>query len=322
MAEIYQIPENGGSGMGNIPFSIPIGGNGGGLFGNGNNTIGELIGLAIVASIFGWNGNGGFGGGFGGGNGAGFLSNQLNNDSGRELIMNAVTSQGEAQRTAIQTLASTIGQDFNLVNGAVQNVQNALNQIANAQGINALQVINAIQSGDANLAAQFSQCCCQNQLAMANQTNTLQQSINGVQQSLAAKSAADQLAMCQQTYALSDTMNRNYLSLDNKIDAMESSRKDREISALTAQVQKLESEKYSASLVQQAVSPVLGQLAAIQGEVEAIKRCQPPTITLPNNQYTAVPTFYANIGADFVASYWANRLSTATTPATEPTTGA
>ena len=322
MAEIYQIPENGGSGMGNIPFSIPIGGNGGGLFGNGNNTIGELIGLAIVASIFGWNGNGGFGGGFGGGNGAGFLSNQLNNDSGRELIMNAVTSQGEAQRTAIQTLATTLGQDFNLVNGAVQNVQNALNQIANAQGINALQVINAIQAGDANLAAQFSQCCCQNQLAMANQTNTLQQSINGVNQSLAAKSAADQLAMCQQTYALTDTMNRNYLSLDNKIDAMESSRKDREISALTAQVQKLESEKYSASLVQQAVSPVLGQLAAIQGEVEAIKRCQPPTITLPNNQYTAVPTLYANIGADFVASYWANRLSTATTPATDPATGA
>ena len=38
MAEIYQLPENGGNaGMGNIPFSIPIGGFGNnGLFGNGN----------------------------------------------------------------------------------------------------------------------------------------------------------------------------------------------------------------------------------------------------------------------------------------------
>ena len=322
MADIYQIPDS--TGTGGIPFSIPLGGNGGGLFGgNGNNTIGELIGLAIVASIFGWNNGGGFGG-FGGGNngGAGFISNQLNNDSGRELIMNAITSQGEAQRTAIQTLASTIGQDFNLVNGAVMNIQNALNQVANAQGINALQVINAIQNGNATLASQFSQCCCENRLSMCQLGNSINQGFAGVQQSLAAKSAADQLSVCQQTYALTDTMNRNYIALDNKLDTMESQRKDREISALTAQVQKLESEKYSASLVQQAVSPVLGQLAAIQGEVEAIKRCQPPTVTLPNNQYTAVPTLYANIGADFVASYWANRLSAATTPTTEPTTPA
>lgn len=98
--DVYQIPENNG----NIPFSIPIGGNG--MFGNGNgfNSIADLFGLAIIASMFGW-GNGGFGGGFGGGgNGAAFLSNQITNDAGRELIMQAVTSQGEASRTAIQTL--------------------------------------------------------------------------------------------------------------------------------------------------------------------------------------------------------------------------
>lgn len=313
MAEIYSIPDTNASG---IPLSIPVGGNGG-LFGNGGNTIGELIGLAIVASIFGWNNNGnGFG--FGGGNagGAGFLSNQLSNDSGRELIMNAVTSQGEAQRTAIQTLASTIGQDFNLVNGAVMNVQNALNQIANAQGMNTLQVINAIQSGNASLASQFAQCCCENRLSMCQLGNTIGQGFAGVQQSLAAKSAADQLSTCQQTYNLTDTMNRNFIALDNKIDALESGRKDREITALTAKVAELESQKFTTSVVQQAVTPVLGQLANLANEVEAIKRCQPPTVTLPNNQYTAVPTLYANIGADFVASYWANRLSQATTPAT------
>jgi hypothetical protein len=47
-------------------------------------------------------------------------------------------------------------------------------------------------------------------------------------------------------------------------------------------------------------------------EVEAIKRCQPPTITLPNNQYSVVPTLVATAAADFVSSYWANRLSSAT----------
>lgn len=251
------------------------------MFGNGFNSIADLFGLAIIASMFGW-GNNGWGNGFGGGgNGAaGFLSNQINNDAGRELIMQAVTNQGESSRTAIQTLSTMLGQDFNLVNAGVQNVQNALNQIANAQGVNALQIVNAIQSGDASLASQFQQCCCQNQLAMANQTNALQNSINGVGQQVAAKAASDQLAMCQQTYALTDTMNRNYLALDNKIDAMESSRKDREITSLTAQVAKLESQNFTAGIVQQAVAPLNAQLSGLAKEVDDIKCRMPETVNV------------------------------------------
>ena len=316
MADIYQIPDNSGS---TPQFTIPIGGmgNGGFGFGNGMNGIVDLFGLAIIASIFGW-GNGGFGGGFGGGAGAGFLSNQLNNDSGRELIMNAINSNGEASRTAIQSLATMLGQDFNLVNAGVQNVQNALSTLAMQQAVSVPQIINALQSGDAALTAAFQQCCCENRLAMCQQTNTLQQSINGVNQSLAAKAAADQLSTCQQTYALTETMNRNYQLLDNKIDSIESSRKDREITALTAQVAKLESEKYTAAVAQQAVAPILGQLNVISQEVEAIKRSQPATITLPNNSMTAVPTIWANAVADNIV----DRINTALTPTTTPTGGA
>lgn len=192
MAEIYQLPENGGgnSGLGNIPFSIPIGGFGGfGGFGNwggngfgyGMNGIADLFGLAIIASMFGWNG-GGFGnGGFGGGNnGAAFLANQLNNDSGRELIMNAITAQGEAGRTATQNLATTLGQDFDLVNAGVQNVQNALNSLAIQQAVSVPQIINAIQSGNQALSQQFCQCCCQTQQQIMaqgyeNQIRTIEQ---------------------------------------------------------------------------------------------------------------------------------------------------
>ena len=165
MSEIYQLPDNGSSNNGtSIPFSIPIGlggyGNGFGGFGYGMNGIADLFGLAIIASMFGW-GNGGFGGGFGNnGGGAAFLSNQLANDSGRDLIMQAVTNQGEASRTAIQSLSTMLGQDFNLVNAGVQNVQNALATIAANQGMNVMQVVNAIQSGNCQLANQFQQCCC------------------------------------------------------------------------------------------------------------------------------------------------------------------
>ena len=311
MAEIINLPDNGGnSGVGNIPFSIPLGGGGGGILG-GNNTIGELITLAIVASIFGI-GNGGVLGGNNSGGAAGFLSNQLNNDAGRELIMQAVTSQGEQSRTAIQTLSTMLGQDFNLVNTQIQGIQGILNQIGNAQGMNALQVINAIQGGNTSLAAQFSQCCCQNQLAMAQQTAALQQGISGVGQKVDAKSAADQLAMCQQTYNLTDTMNRNYQALDNKIDALESSRKDREITALTAKVAQLESQNFTQAVVAQAVAPINAQLAGIRADVDSVKCKLPETVTLPNSQYAVVPAWAANIGSDFVASYWANRLTQAT----------
>lgn len=292
MAEtkVFSFPEN-GSGANNIPFSIPIGvgnGFGGGL--GGFNSIADLFGLAIIASMFGW-GNG-WGNGFMGGNagGAGFLSNQLNNDSGRELIMNAVTTQGEASRTAIQTLSTMLGQDFNLVNAGIQSAQNTLNQIANAQGMSTLQMINAVQAGDANLASTIQKCCCDNQLAICQQTNALQNGINGVGQQVAAKAAADQLAMCQQTYNLTDTMNRNYLAIDNKIDAMESSRKDREITALTAQLAKVESQNFTAGIVQQAVAPINAQLNGLAREVDDIKLKMPNTIPVQYPNVQAVNT--------------------------------
>ncbi len=287
MAEIYQLPENGGNngGFGNIPFSIPIGGfGGGGLFGNGNygmNGIADLFGLAIIASMFGWNG-GGFGnGGFGNANGAaGYLANQINNDSGRELIMNAITNQGEASRTAIQTLSTMLGQDFNLVNGAVQNVQNALQSIALQQAVSVPQIINSIQSGDASIISTFQKCCCDQQLATCQQTNTLQNAINNVGNQVQAKAAADRLAMCEQTYALTDTMNRNFIAIDNKLDAMESSRKDREITALTAKVAQLESQNFTTGVVQQAVAPVIGQISALAREVDDIKCKMPETVSV------------------------------------------
>lgn len=285
MAEIYQLPENGGtnSGVGNIPFSIPIGGFGMGNgfgFGNGMNGIADLFGLAIIASMFGWNG-GGFGGGFGGGNNAaGFLANQINNDNGRELIMQAVTSQGEASRTATQALATSLGQDFNLVNSGVQNVQNALQTLALQQAVSVPQIINSIQSGDAALTSAFQKCCCDNQLAICQQTNALQNAINGVGNQVQAKAATDQLAMCQQTYALTDTMNRNYAALDNKIDALESSRKDREITALTAKVATLESQNFTSGVVAQAVAPLNAQLGVLAREVDDIKCKLPETVNV------------------------------------------
>ena len=227
-------------------------------------------------------------------NGNGLFGGGNNNTN--DLIMQAVTSKGELQQQAINQLATTLNADFNQVNTAINAVSTQLCNIGSQLGMSSLQVINAMQSGNANISAQL----CQ---GFGNLQNTMQ-----------VNAANENFAICNQT-----------TTILNKLDSMEDARKDREINALTAKVAQLESQNFTTGVVQQAISPVLGQLANISNEVEAIKRCQPPTITLPNNQYTAVPTLYANVGADFLGSYLANRIIAAagnnsTTDTTTPTT--
>lgn len=300
MAEIYQLPENGGNaGMGNIPFSIPIGGFGNnGLFGNGNNTIGDLIGLAIVASIFGWGGNG-WGGGFGGGNaGAGFLSNQLNNDSGRELIMNAITSNGEASRAAIQNLATMLGQDYATVNGAIQSVQNSLNQVANAQGMSTLQVINAIQNGNCQLASQFQQCCCENKLLVTQQ---------GYESQIATLNQTNQLGSQadRNTNALMNAINAQTVAMDNQFCQLKEREMQAKIDTQADIITQLRGQIDNANQTAQITSYVNAIVAPLQKEVTEIANKMPNTIPVTYPNVTAVNnTPY--MGGGFYGGFYGN----------------
>ena len=91
---------------------------------------------------------------------------------------------------------------------------------------------------------------------------------------------------------VTDAMNRNFLAIDNKIDALESSRKDREITELTAEVATLKSQNFTAGVVQQAVAPLNAQLAGLAREVDDIKCRMPETVSVqyPNLQvFNATP---------------------------------
>ena len=289
MAEIYQLPsENSGSNNGNasIPFSIPIGfggmGNNGFGFGNGMNGIYDLLGVAIIASLFGWNG-GGFGGGFGGAGGAGFISNQLNNDSGRELIMNAITAQGEAARTAIQTMSTMVGQDFNLLNGGIQSAQNTLNQIANQLGMSTLQMINAVQSGDAAITSTLQNCCCQTQKQIMEQ---------GYQ---------SQIATLNQTNQLGSQADRNTNSLLNAINAQTVAMNDQFCAARERDMQakidtqadiitQLRGQIDNANQTAQITGYVNSLIAPLQAKVTEIADKQLPTVPVQWPQIQAVNT--------------------------------
>lgn len=280
MAEIYQLPDSnsGNAGMGNIPFSIPIGNGGYGM-----NGIADLFGLAIIASMFGWNGNGGFGG-FGNNNAAaGYLANQLNNDSGRELIMNAITNQGEASRSAIQTLSTMLGQDFNLTNAGIQAAQNTLNQIANAQGMSTLQLINAVQSGDAALTSTLQNCCCQTQKQIMEQ---------GYQ---------SQIATLNQTNQLGSQADRNTNSLLNAINAQTVAMNDQFCQARERDMQakidtqaeiitQLRGQIDNANQTAQITGYVNYLIAPLQAKVTEIADKQPQTVPVQWPQLTAVNT--------------------------------
>ena len=280
MPEIYQIPD-GNSGNNGIPFSIPIGNNGG-LFGNGNNSLADLFGFAIIASMFGWNGGWG-NGGWGGNNGAGFISNQLNNDSGRELIMNAVTSQGEASRSAISNLATMLGQDYATVNSAVQNVQNSLAQIAAQQGMSTLQVQNSIQSGNAALASQLAQCCCENRLLTTqqgyqSQIRTLEQTNQlGAQ---ADRNAGNILA------AIKDQT----VAMDNQFCALKEREMQAKIDAQADTITQLRGQIDNANQTSQIINYVNNAVAPLQAKVNEIASKQLPTVPVQYPQLQAINT--------------------------------
>ena len=187
MAEtVVYTPENNGA---TVPAWMAM--NNGGLFGGNNGWGGGILGF-LLGLFFGngWGGFGGFGGGWGGNSGAGFISNQIDNNAGRELLMNAINSNGDASRAAIQNLATMLGQDYNQVSAAVASLQSGLSSLALQQAVSVPQLINSIQSGNMSLASQLCECCCsmkqlvtsqgyENQLATVNQTNTLAGAITG-----------------------------------------------------------------------------------------------------------------------------------------------
>ena len=164
--------------------------NNGGFGGNGN-----WIWILFLWMIWGFNGNNGFGGN----NGTGFLANQLSNNEGRDLLLQAINGRADAA-----------AQLATITNTSLETIKSALYGIQTAVSTTGLQTINALQLGDAAISRQLCECCCENRLAIANQTNTLAAQ-------LAQNEAADQLAVCQQTNALSTQNERNTNSILNAI---------------------------------------------------------------------------------------------------------
>lgn len=188
MSETIVVPDNGNNNMNNAWPWLLAGNNGGlGGFGGGNfwgAGIGGFLGSAL-GNFF----NNGNGFGNNGNGAAAALGAQATANSNTELLRAAISSNGEQSRQAIQTISTMLGQDFATVSSQFGAINGILNNMAIQNATTPLQIINAIVSGNKDLAAEFANCCCQNkllatemgyqgQLRTVEQTNTLGNIIN------------------------------------------------------------------------------------------------------------------------------------------------
>lgn len=194
-----------------------------GGFGGANGSWIWVLFLWLIWGNNGWGNNG-----FGGNNGTGYLANQISNSEGRDLLLQAINGRADA----LGQLANITNTGVETVKNGIFALQNSINQVGSQVGMSGLEVQNAIALGNAGLAQQLCNCCCENRTAILNQTNALQsqaaanhaattlQMANNqaaTQLQMAQIESADQLAVCQQTNTLATQADRNANSILNAI---------------------------------------------------------------------------------------------------------
>lgn len=264
----FYFPEGGNSGL--ETALLANGGMGGGMW---NNPIWAIVFLAALR-------NGGI---FGNGNGEGNcqLSNiqeQLNSIQGQNSLMSAITGG----TNEIRSLATTLNADVNAVQMAIQSVQNAICSLGGKVDMSSMQIVNAINSGDTALANQIATCCCQTQQNI--QKFGYESQISNLQQSQLIQNGFAQVgyANAEQTCSIKQNATDNTSRIIAKLDAMEDSRKDREIASLTAALTAANSRAERAA----ELAPITKALADIQCK-------QPNTITTAYSPFVAVPNCVA-----------------------------
>lgn len=256
----------------------------------GNNGFGGEGGwfmwVIFLFFLMGWGGNGW--GGFGN-NGRGGIANEINNDYGRSLLMDAIGGNRNALSNLATQLNCTEGQIQSAISALTSQVQNVGNQV----GMSGMQTINALQQGNMQIAQQIANCCCENRLAICQQTGTLQNAINNVAVGQERTASSLAYATQQQTCDLHNAIKESTQTivdgqkqaemreLQNKIDALREENSTFKSSAMTSQI------------VGQAVAPINAVLAGLQNEVAGIKCKLPETVTTPYSPFTAVPNCVA-----------------------------
>ena len=247
---------------------------------------GWFMWVIFLFFLMGWGGNGW--GGFGN-NGRVGLANEINNDYGRSLLMDAIGGNRNALSNLATQLNCTEGQIQNAISALTSQVQSVGNQV----GMSGMQTINALQQGNMQIAQQIANCCCENRLAMCQQTGTLQNAINNVAVSQERAVSSLAYATKDQTCDLHNAIKEATAELKAGQTAAEFRDMQDKIDHLREENGTYKSSAMMSQIVGQSLAPVNAALAGLQSEVNAIKCAQPNTVTVPYQPFQAVPNCVA-----------------------------
>jgi len=144
----------------------------------------------------------------------------VNGNEGRQYLAEIMNGRFDN----LGQLAQIVNTGVETVKSGIFTLQNNINQVGAQVGMSGLQTINAIQAGNTSILSKLCECCCENRLAICQQTNALQATLAanhaddilqaeknaaGLQLQLAQLDGADKLAICQQTNTLQNQAERD-----------------------------------------------------------------------------------------------------------------
>lgn len=244
-----------------VPAWMAMNNGNGGLFG-GNAWGGGIVGF-ILGLLF---GNGGFGnfGGFGGnGAAAASLGAQATAYNNTDSILRAI----DGTDSDVRLLATTLNTDVESVRSALATINTGLATLGSQVGMSSLQVVNAIQAGNATLGRQLCECCCENRLLTTQQGYEAR--IQTIEQTNLLGSQAD-----RNTRSITDAIAAQTVAMNDGFCAIKERELQSKIDSLTAQNTTLRGQIDNANQTAQ----IAAMLAPIQSEVNAIKASQPNTV--------------------------------------------
>ena len=279
LASILPALQNKGLDTGYL-MGLMNGNNGGGIF--GGRGIEDIVALIIVAAIFG-NGNFGFGGW--GNNGAN--ANMVASTAEREMLLSAIQRNG----VDLSQLASSLNCSVGKLDNAIGQVASQICSLTGQVGMSSQQIINSIQAGNSTLASQLASCCCDVRQAISESNYLTERGFCNTNQTLAKGFSDIGYAFRDQTCNLEKSGSANTAAIIAKLDAIEDSRKDREL----AEKDRVIATLTARSERQAELQPIYSVLQEIQCNQPPVKKIACPEQYVPlntsvNATYGLIPT--------------------------------
>lgn len=308
------LPDNqNNNGWGGIPLALALNGNGfgnnypyppyaygnGGLFGSGSGFGAGILGGLLGGLIWGGigNGNWNFGSWGNGGNAAASLGAQATAIGNTDTILRAI----DGTDSDVRLLATTLNTDVNTVKTNLCTLQNGLTQLSGQTGLSAQQIINSIQQGDASLASQLCQCCCEMRQLTVEQG--YQNQIRTLEQTAALSGQAD-----RNTASITAAIANQTTMINEKFCDLEKREMQSKIDTQADIITQLRNAADNAAQTNQIMGYISSVVSPIQRDVDAIKCKLPETVSVPYPQLSVVNTTpnpsYNNFGWGFGNGFW------------------